>query len=511
MTINIAPQTLKRQFAAPRAHVEHPTPRRRATDLFVRTPVQKLSVPRILTGGRLNDAGRLPRYVVTSTLVLAAIWVPVVSYITLTPESFTSKMSLILPGSGVSTSVNLSDIGQTTTSTNSAFSSSGISPTVTYQKLFQSGRVITRAAASMGLSEAEFGRPRIRLVDQTGFIGVEMAGASPDESRQKLEALHDAFDIELAALREDEFQRREQSIIGTVEKYQKSVNEIRDSISALQLRAGLRSEGQFDKIVDANENLLAEITIKKASLDETIATIATLQRLLGISAETASSAMKLHADPEYSALSNALAEAAAATAALTQRFGPNHPEILVSRKSYLGIRKKMLDRAVAVTGLSVGELEGELDRSADGERGQLMASLVRQVTERDGLQAQLATLTAAYETNNQRSDELIESASELEKLNRNYKVAEAVFTSALAKVSVSRTDIFASYPMVQIAEPASLPWKASSPNIMVAIIAGVAASLFAFIGLGIGWIRRPLINRIMTAIVGKRENPDEPA
>ncbi|MGB7431413.1 MAG: hypothetical protein WA921_02975 [Ahrensia sp.] len=511
MTINIDPETLKRQFAAQRAEIESSTPRRRASDLFMRTPVRKLSIPRVLTGGRLNDAGRLPRYVVTSALVLAAIWVPVGSYITLTPESFTSKMSLILPGTGLSTSVNLSDIGQTSTSANSAFSSSGISPTVTYQKLFQSGRVITRAATSMGMSEADFGQPRIRLVDQTSFIGIEMAGASPNEARQKVEALLDAFDIELAALREDELQRREQSVTGTVDKYQKSVNDIRDSISKLQLKTGLRSEGQFDKIVDANEDLLTQITIKQASLDEINAAIATLQRLLGISPETASATMKLHADPEYSALSNALSDAAAETAALAQRFGPKHPEILVSRKAYLGIRIKMLDRAIAVTGLSVEKLEGELERAADGERGQMLASLVRQVAERDGLQAQIAALNAAYETNNQRSAELIESASELEKLNRNYKVAEAVFTSALAKVSVSRTDIFASYPMAQIAEPASLPWKASSPNIMVAIIAGVAASLFAFIGLGIGWIRRPLINRIMLAIVGKREYPDEPA
>lgn len=511
MTINIDPETLKRSFAAKRVTLEKPEPQKRGRGLFVRTPVRKLSVPRILQGGRLNDKGRLPRYFFLSAIALTAIWIPVGSYITLTPESFTSKMSLILPGTGLSTSVNLSDIGQTSTSANSAFSSSGISPTVTYQKLFQSGRVITRAATSLGISESDFGRPRIRLVDQTSLIGIEMSGGSPGTARDRAEALLEAFDIELAALREDELMRREQSVTGTVEKYQQSVNDIRDSISQLQLKTGLRSEGQFDKIVDANEDLLAQIVLKQASLEEARAAVASLQNLLEISPEKASATIKLHADPEYRALSAALSEASTTTAALAQRFGPKHPEILVSRKAYLGIRLKMLGRAIQVTGLTVEELEGELERAADGERGQMMATLVQKVAERDGLSAQIDALNAAYETNNQRSAELIESASELEKLNRNYKVAEAVFTSALARVSVSKTDIFASYPMVQVAEPPSLPWKASSPNIMVAIVAGVAASIFALVGLAIGWVRRPLINRIMVAITGKREYPDEPA
>lgn len=509
MTITVNPEDLKRDVETQPISLENADAKKRG--FFLRTPLRNLSFPRLLRGGRLNDFGRVPRYLVISSLVLSAIWVPISSYVILTPESFTSNLSLILPGTGVSSSINLSDIGQATTSSNSAYSSSSISPTVTYQKLFQSGRVITRAATELGITESQFGRPRVRLVDQTSFMQIEMNGASPNEARERAEQLLNAFRVELEDLRNDEIRRREESITGTVAKYQDAVNEIRDRISQLQLNTGLRSSDQFGNIVDANESLRMQITLKEAEFEEAREAVSSLQGLLGLSPQTASATMKLHSDPEYTALSSALSEAAAKQASLAQRFGSRHPQMVVARKNYLGIRIKMLDRAMRVTGLSVEELETELERAAGGERGQMMASLMEKVAKRNGLEAQTKALTVSYNSNYDRSAELIQTASELEKLNRDYKVAEAVFTSALARISVSKTDIFASYPMVQVAEAPSLPWKASSPNIIVAIAAGIAASIFALIGLGLGWVRRPLINKVMSAIVGKRTEPDATA
>ena len=62
-------------------------------------------------------------------LIAPVIWAPIISYVMFAPERFTSNVALILPGAGVSTSINLSDIGQATTSANSPYSSSSISPT----------------------------------------------------------------------------------------------------------------------------------------------------------------------------------------------------------------------------------------------------------------------------------------------------------------------------------------------------------------------------------------------
>ena len=50
---------------------------------------------------------------------------------------------------------------------------------------------------------------------------------------------------------------------------------------------------------------------------------------------------------------------------------------------------------------------------------------------------------------------------------------------------------------MQVLEDPALPQKPSSPRRMLAIAAGAAATLFLCIGLGLSWVRRPLIDRIL--------------
>lgn len=459
-----------------------------------RTAIRGLSFWRIVRGGRLNDAGRFPRYFLTVGFALTAIWLPILAYLSTASPSYTSSVSLILPGTGVSSSVNLSDIGQASTSANSPYASSSISPTVTYQKLVQSRRVISVAARNAGIEEGVFGQPRVKLVDQTSLMEIQMSGASAEEAQAKTEAVLAAFLAELKVLRDDEMQSREDSVTGTVRKYQDAVNAIRDQISSLQLETGLNSTDQYAGIVQRNEDLLTAIADSHAELELAKSSVASLSALLEIDPENAAKTIKLHADPEYAAHSKALSEASAKLAELGNLYGPRHPEVVEARQRHLGLRLKMLNRALAVTGLDQAALETSLDQSADGERGALLSTLVADVAKRDGLIARMDALNEKLEASKARLVELTAAASRLDRLNRDYKVAEAVFSSALARLNVSKTDVFASYPMVQVAEPASLPWKPSSPNTLLALAAGVMASIFAFTGLILFWVRRPVVD-----------------
>ncbi|OXT00631.1 hypothetical protein B7H23_11055 [Notoacmeibacter marinus] len=463
---------------------------------LARTPLRHLSARRLICGGRVGDAGRLPRYVFTIGGLVGAIWVPIALYLQFAPVSYTSSISLILPGTGVSSSVSLSEIGQASTSANSSYSSSSISPTVTYQKLVQSGRVIRRAAGLSGIEEAAFGRPRVKLVDQTSLMEVQMKGRTPDAARQRSEAVLSAFLAELTSLREDEIQRREASTTDTVGKYQEGVNAIRDRISALQSKTGLSSKEQFDGIVLAKETLLSQVAEGEAQLRDTARTVSTLARLLGITPDAAARTIKLHVDPQYAMLSKSLADETAKLASLARLYGPRHPEIVSVRDRHSGLQSQLVERAVRVTGLPADQLRDQVERAADGERGALLSRLVSEVARRDGQKARLVALRTELANAQSRVIDLIGVASELDKLNRDYKVAEAVFTSALARLNASKTDIFASYPMVQIAEPPSLPLEPSSPNRLLAILAGIVATLFATMGLVLSWLRRPLIDRL---------------
>lgn len=462
--------------------------------LFMRTRIRKLSLRRVFIGGRLNDAGRLPRYALVATAMLAAIWTPVASYILLAPESYVSGFSLILPGTGVSTSINLSEIGQASSSSNSAFSSSAISPTVTYQKLFQSGRVLDRAARELDLEPAALGQPRVKLVDQTSLMRVELSAPTPGAARSRAEALMQAFMAELTVLRQDEIERRESSVTDTVGKYQQAVDAIRDRIGSLQMQTGLRSSDQFAAIADSSETLRAQIVAQEAEAESLGEAVAAMTGMLGVSADMAAAALKLQSDPDYMALAGALADAGAERAVLSQRFGPRHPQRMAAERRHLGLRLDMLDRAIEVSGLDSQTLEQNMEWAADGQRGALLARLVEKVADHEASLARLAALRRALSANLERAQALVDAASQLDKLNRDYKVAEAVFTSALARVNVARTDVFASYPMAQVTELPGLPFERSSPNVMLAIVAGIAASLFALLSLALGWLRRLIVS-----------------
>ena len=77
-------------------------------------------------------------------------------------------------------------------------------------------------------------------------------------------------------------------------------------------------------------------------------------------------------------------------------------------------------------------------------------------------------------------------------------MAEAVFASAIARSQSSKADIFASYPLVQVLEDPTLPDAPSSPRKKLSIAAGVAGSLLLGFALSLGWIRRAVIERLIT-------------
>ncbi|MBD3624763.1 MAG: hypothetical protein HUJ24_05165, partial [Rhodobacteraceae bacterium] len=86
---------------------------------------------------------------------------------------------------------------------------------------------------------------------------------------------------------------------------------------------------------------------------------------------------------------------------------------------------------------------------------------------------------------------------------RDCAVAGAVFASAMARSQTSQVELFASYPLVQVLENPSLPEQPSSPKRKLAVAAGLAATLFLLMGLTLGWIRQPVIDRLLAKDAGQ--------
>lgn len=462
----------------------------------VRTPRDKLSLRRLLIGGRLTDLGRFPRYLAFFCLGATFIWAPISGYLKTAPLRYSSDISLILPGSGASASINLNDIGQASSFANSAFSSNSVSPTETYKRLIGADRILTSAAATLNISMAALGKPKVTLVDQTGLIHIEMTGASPVEARKRSEALLAAFFLELDALRADEQTVREFSGKGAIEDYLGSVRDTRAAISALQVESGLMSSGQFDEQVAANDLLVLRVRELGAELERQAAMVNSLEKTLGLTTRMAATTLKLFADAPYLALRENIAKYEAELADVRSHYGPRHPKVQNAREARDGALAEAFVRAVEVTGLQQAEIS-RIDRAPFGERAELLSNLVREEVLRAGLVSEYSNLTRSLKVENIRLGNLAPVAAELEDKQRDFAVAEAVFASAIARTQATKTDVYASYPLVQILENPSLPDRPSSPRKKFAILAGIAATFMLLVWLSLAWVRAYLINKLL--------------
>jgi uncharacterized protein involved in exopolysaccharide biosynthesis len=452
---------------------------------------------RALVGGKLSDLGRLPRYAAFAILGGAMIWAPITGYLRTAPLKYKSFTSLILPGSGASASLNLNGIGQASSFANSAFASNSVSPTETYKRLLNADRILAAAAKAMDMPQADLGRPRVKLVDQTSLIHFEMTGGSPVDAQARGEAILAAFFLELDALRADEVNTRQGSGLQAIADYRDSVGRTRSEISTLQDISGLLSVKQYDVLLDRHLALETDISALAASLSEAEAAVQMLSSQLGLDAAAAAGTLKLYADAAYLSLLDEVARFEARLAETTSQYGSAHPLVVAARDGRDTARAAVMRLARAATGLDDAALAG-LDLAPQGARADLLAQLVRMDADLSGKRQELSTLRRQYETSQIDLTDKASAAASLQDLERDFSVAEAVFASAIARSQSSKSDVYASYPLVQVLENPSLADRPSSPNRKLAIAAGGAATMMLLLSLMMGWIRLALISRLLT-------------
>ena len=459
---------------------------------------RRITFRRILMGGGLSDLGRFPRYLAFALLGGAAIWAPITGYLKTAPLSFKSQTSLILPGSGASASMNLNGIGQASSFANSAFSSNSVSPTETYKRLIGADRILEAAAEAMNMNRKDFGKPRIDLVDQTSLIHVEITGNSAEDAQARGDALLAAFFAELDALRNDEQATREDSGLAAIDDYRFSVSATRDDIANLQQETGLISVEQYDAIVESTRLLQTRVQDLAATLSEKSKSVAALEASLGLAASAAAATLKLYADAQFVALTDEVALHAASLAGARSMFGDGHPKVLDALAAYQTTAAAALAQAASVTSITADQLTG-LDLAPAGARAELLSELVKMDAERAGVAQQHATLSARLAEEQAALYRLAPTAAQLQDLQRDFSVAEAVFASAIARAQSTKSDVYASYPLVQVLENPSLPDRPSSPNRKLAFAAGAAATIMLLIGLVLGWVRSAVISKIIRA------------
>ncbi|MBS64565.1 hypothetical protein [Salinisphaera sp.] len=440
----------------------------------------------------LPSPGRYKRYTLTILPILVVIWALVFAYLSVAPLNYKSSMTLILPGSGMGGSLNLESIGQASAQTSSAFAGTSLSPTENYKRLLSADSTLRRAAEILG-EPGLLPAPTIKLVDQTNLILVSVSGPSPENARGRLNALRQAFLECLAVLRDDEQAKREAADREQLENLEAKARAAQLELLEFQGESGLATMDQFNSRIQIVDDLRAR---EREALVEIEYGAAATKRLAGVlktSIENASLALVLKNDPVFQSLIGQYASVNTQWTEASATLGDRHMSVAELRAERGALRKSMLVRGRELTGLEEKILLRFVDISTSDGRERIFEQLIIADGDSAAAEARLGEIRRQIDEHNRNAHELVTQAAKLSDLLRARRVAEAVVSSALARLDTNKADPFASYPLVQTFEWPSLPTAPSSPSTMLAIAGGVAASFFVLVGFLMLWLRQPLL------------------
>ncbi|WP_258406196.1 exopolysaccharide biosynthesis protein [Shewanella aegiceratis] len=452
----------------------------------------------LVTGSKMPLNRRRWVYIKTALGALALIWGLVGLFLLLAPPRYVSKWTLILPGAGAGAQVSLDSIGHASSSSSSPYLSSAIDPRENYKALASSEVLLAAAASSLSLAPGELGKPKLKLPNQTGLMEFSLVSRDAESAQQKAWAHYHALQRLLETLREDEISQRENGIKLGIEGFAQKVSLSQQKILAFQSEIGLVSLDQFKELALTIERLRHKRVTMVAKQQGMLASRGQLQAHLVLSPEQAADLLKLKNDQLFQQLLVLYTDATTMLAKFGGQYGNKHPQVVTQRHQQQTLFASLQRRCQHLLGYRDDELMLKLSADDLDSRAQLMQQLLNLSTEVQGLTQEIATLDEQIANWNDRLAHSNDDAAKLEDLHREHQLATAVFTSALAKMDVGKADIYSAYPLVQLLAAPSLPLKQDPMHKLLALIGGALSSLMAIGGLAVLWIRKPIMQRIVT-------------
>jgi uncharacterized protein involved in exopolysaccharide biosynthesis len=443
------------------------------------------AIPRL----KRSTGGPLGPYVLFGGMGILLVWTLATAYLLFMAPSFSSKWSFILPVSSNGASVSVESIGQSSTVPSAPFSGVALSPKVIYREIIDSRDVVAAAATKMGMHPDNFGKPRIKLVDETSLMNFEITGRTAKQAQEKAQALINAFTTRLDQLRQDELSKRASATEVNLKAYQKNVVDARDRILELQRESGLLSLNHFTETSSSLELLRRKVVEVRADLEKIESQQAILIGRVGIDAHDAALALKVAADPAFSKLLTDFAEVNSKYAEEQNRYGALNPNLIHTEHRRSGISSEILAMARHVGISRKINLQRLLLMVNGSHQAEMLRTIVGNESGIIGRRDELQALAAEIPRLDAETKRLSAAAAKLEDLKKDHIVAEAVFKSALARLDTNKADIFQSYPIVQVLTQPELSDRRNQPRVVYALLGGTMGTLLILLGLGLTWLQ----------------------
>ncbi|MFT6407548.1 MAG: hypothetical protein ACJAQ6_000960 [Arenicella sp.] len=395
-----------------------------------------------------------------------------VAYLLLAKPRYETSWVMLLPGTERASTINLDNIGEARSSGNNAYGSVSISPKNTYREIALSDAVISTAAERYGVQADAFSKPRITLVDQTPAMQFTLKGESQDDLRHRAELYNEIFHNTLDQLRSNEIERNIKGVENNLSEAKDRLSKARKDIVNYQTSSSIVSDKQFERWISDAEQLRTDKTTTFVKIAQLKATITASLGQLGISQEQAQALLTLQANPVVASTLSTLSTKLAEQANIKLLYASAHPA-----------RKKVDREAASLTKSIRLLLTGvpQLKKIPDGQLYGLLASsntetiksVNAKLAEYEGLTAQKFALRNSYKSSLTRLKTHTIDAATLADLKRAHQIAEAIFSSALAKLDTSRLDIYATYPLTQLLTQPGATVKRSRLQEKLMIVAAI--------------------------------------
>ncbi len=362
---------------------------------------------------------------------------------------FKTSWTLLLPSTERSTTVNLDNIGEARTTTRNAYGNVSLSPKHTYREIALSQAVLGKAAERFGVPIYAFTKPKMQLVQQTPAIRFTLKGTDPEKLKRRAQVFNQAFHDTLDELRANEIERQDRGIQKQLQKAKTRLMESQTRIVEFKTQTLLISDEQLPLKIQTLENLRAQSIEGMVELAKLQAALEETSRLLGVDADQATALMGIISMPQTAALVKQYGELNAEATVLAATVGPEYPTRMLLEKKCDALREKLLAAKASEPQLSILSQRKFLS-FLSSEHVETLAELAQNRVVLESTMAQQAQYEQSLESLNEGMRNFAKDVAKLDALERDFQIAEAIFSSALTRLDSGKFDIYATYPLTQL-------------------------------------------------------------
>jgi DNA-binding NarL/FixJ family response regulator/uncharacterized protein involved in exopolysaccharide biosynthesis len=417
----------------------------------------------------------------TSALLLnAAIWILVLGYLNFFPHSYTSKWGIKILERNAENELNLSD-------SEDKKSLKSIDSRTDYVYIANSHLLLEKAAQKLDLSIKEFGKPKIVADRDSDLITFEIQGKNPAEAQQKAWVIHQLMVQQIDRLRQAQLQRQEKEIKASLESARYKFNSLQEQLAKFRDNYNTNTEEEIDKLSATLEELRRQrsrIAQQEVSLKNRYAQ---LETNLKIAPDELANVYKLQEDSVYQMYLGEYSKAKRELTDLLTQFTVKHPLVVAQQvqvQEALILLQKQTAFVLKKT-ISLEMLNNLILQSNKLPEQDKFKDLVANPVERQKFARQSSQLEREITDLENNREELLRQKTKIERLKRDLKVAETVFTTNLTKLNLIEDNIYDSYPPTQLVAEPSLPSlkEQTIPDTNAAIWTGLTGSCLITTGL----------------------------